>query len=350
MELNRVELTEPGHDIFGKVFRRLRKTFHNLFRRRQKSEDGRLKPASLPVVNGDRHKQEISTMRRSDRVWNEPTYAASHQPQDMAVQKRSSHWKMPADHASKCYPMKRAVSGHMLIIDNEHFKHLASRQGTEVDSINLAALFSQLGFRVSVLRNLSKEEMEHEITSFAKMPDHSDSDMCIVCILSHGYSGVVISTDGKEISTHWIEKCFNNKECPSLIGKPKLFIYQACRGSKLDQGIGNRTDGTTTTTDAQRMARPDMPPSFKVPTWEDFLVVHSTVHGYVSIRNKIEGTWFVQSLCKVFRTNAHHMDLRDMLDEVALELSNYESKECGKQSCSYTVTHFKKLYFNPGIQ
>ena len=44
------------------------------------------------------------------------------------------------------------------------------------------------------------------------------------------------------------------------------------------------------------------------------------------------------------------MDLREMLDEVARRLKNYESENGFKQSCSYENRHFyNKLYFNPGI-
>ena len=48
--------------------------------------------------------------------------------------------------------------------------------------------------------------------------------------------------------------------------------------------------------------------------------------------------------------HAKDMNLRDMLDEVGLELSRYESEMGTKQSFNYDVRHFyKKLYFNPGI-
>merc|ERR1711915_795759 len=44
------------------------------------------------------------------------------------------------------------------------------------------------------------------------------------------------------------------------------------------------------------------------------------------------------------------MGLRDLLDEVGLILSKYESAMGTKQSFNYDVRHFyKKLYFNPGI-
>ena len=48
--------------------------------------------------------------------------------------------------------------------------------------------------------------------------------------------------------------------------------------------------------------------------------------------------------------HAKDMDLRDMLDEVAKRLRDYESEQGFKQSCSYESRHFyNKLFFNPGI-
>merc|ERR1719233_1172247 len=53
----------------------------------------------------------------------------------------------------------------------------------------------------------------------------------------------------------------------------------------------------------------------------------------------------------VFMDHAKDMNLRDMLDEVGLVLSRYESEMGTKQSFNYDVRHFyKKLYFNPGIE
>ena len=87
-------------------------------------------------------------------------------------------------------------------------------------------------------------------------------------------------------------------------------------------------------------------------SWEDILIAYSTLPGYVANRDCMKGTWFVQSLCKVFMEHAHNTNLRDMLDLVALDLKqNFTSETGTKQSFNYDVRHFyKKLYFNPGLQ
>ena len=71
--------------------------------------------------------------------------------------------------------------------------------------------------------------MEKNIKKFAGMPEHNESEMCIVVVLSHGREGAVISRDGGGVSVASIIDKFNSQSCQALIGKPKLFIFQACR-------------------------------------------------------------------------------------------------------------------------
>ena len=83
-------------------------------------------------------------------------------------------------------------------------------------------------------------------------------------------------------------------------------------------------------------------------SWEDMLIAHSTLPGYVANRDKYRGTWFIESLCKVFMDYAADLEIREMLDKVGELLKNYESEFRTKQSFAYEVRHFyKKLYFNP---
>ena len=85
------------------------------------------------------------------------------------------------------------------------------------------------------------------------------------------------------------------------------------------------------------------------------LIAYSTLPGYVSNRDHYRGTWFIESICKVwlihgygylqamvqvFMEHAKDMNLRDMLDEVGLVLSRYESEMGTKQSFNYDVSCF----------
>ena len=68
------------------------------------------------------------------------------------------------------------------------------------------------------------------------------------------------------------------------------------------------------------------------------VIAYSTLPGYVSNRDTKNGTWFVESICNIFSSNAHNTPLREMLDMVALDLKNNYVSEFGtKQSFNYDV-------------
>ena len=267
-----------------------------------------------------------------------------------------------------CYPLFSSPRGHVLIINNERFNEKTSdgsnyRKGSEVDGCNLETLFTGLGFVVEVHRNLTGNQIANTMRDFSDSDKHLRADMAVVAILSHGTEGFLYGTDRRSIEMEWLIQQLNNENCVNLRGKPKFFIFQACRGHNQDYGTPTRLSHCLdesgnievldiperTTTDAEIF---NIPPCVEVrsPTVEDFLIACSTIPGYVSNRDTVRGSWFIECICKVFMTLAATTDIRDMLDKVSLEMSSYIS-ECGtKQTCSYEVRHFyKKLYFNPGI-
>ena len=65
------------------------------------------------------------------------------------------------------------------------------------------------------------------------LSDHQNADAFIITILSHGDKSSVYCSYGREIDSERLYEVFDDKECPALIGKPKIFIIQACQGSKI---------------------------------------------------------------------------------------------------------------------
>lgn len=276
--------------------------------------------------------------------------------------------------------MSKKIRGQCLIIDNEKFINdiLPFREGSKIDSNNLDILFEQLGFRVTLRRNLNYNDMMRTINNFSDLLDHSDAQMCgeftckifkkkrvtlriflflflVVIILSHGEDGgLIYASDGREVSTEYLLRRFNNDSCQPLKGKPKFFVFQACRGDDVDYGTIpelERTDSQVCIDqhDAKSFSKP-VTTIAKDPSWEDMVILFATVPGFVANRNLYRGTWLIECLCFVFMNHAKDMDLRDMLDEVAKRLRDYESEQGFKQSCSYESRHFyNKLFFNPGI-
>jgi len=276
-------------------------------------------------------------------------------PLHIEVEKAAKLYSDPV----RMYPMLSKPKGYALIINNQEFDDSLTyplRVGAHVDSENLGSLFTQLGFIVVKCKDLKRRETLRKLDEISELAGTKKASMMVVCILSHGRDqGKIISTDGQSIDIEIdVLRKFNNDYCPELKGKPKFFIIQACRGDEYDYGYLEDSNDKVTDTDANptRSRRSSLPnQTYKEVSWEDMLIAYSTLPGYVSNRDHYRGTWFIESICKVFMENAKDMNLRDMLDEVGLVLSRYESEIGTKQSFNYDVRHFyKKLYFNPGIE
>lgn len=76
--------------------------------------------------------------------------------------------------------------------------------------------------------------MRELINEFARYEDHEHVDACVVVILSHGTNnGRIAGIDGDHITDQEVQECFYASNCPHLAGKPKIFLFVACRGCRL---------------------------------------------------------------------------------------------------------------------
>ncbi|KAL4613005.1 caspase-7 [Arapaima gigas] len=218
------------------------------------------------------------------------------------------------------YKMSHQQVGKCIIINNKNFDEQTGmnvRNGTDRDAGELYKCFKNLGFKVVVYNDQTCEKMEHLLKEVSR-EDHSNSS-CFACILlSHGEEGLIYGTDGA-MPIKTITSLFRGDVCKTLVGKPKLFFIQACRGSKFDDGI--QTDSgppNETETDAN--------PRHKIPVEADFLFAYSTVPGYYSWRNPGRGSWFVQALCNVLTEYGKQLEIMQILTRVNyLVATSFES-------------------------
>jgi len=201
------------------------------------------------------------------------------------------------------YTMTSWPRGMALIIDNEDFETLPPRRGSHIDSECLARLYRELGFWVVIKRNLRKVSLEYELFSFATDTVHNQLDMAVVAILSHGENGSIICTNGEKVPIEDILSKFNNREAPPLKGKPKFFIFQSCRGLKIDPGVDSDGIDESDGLDEDRMHPPfhslpsrplpdqDLEILARDPSYEDIFVSYATIPTYVAYRNNMKGSW-----------------------------------------------------------
>lgn len=138
--------------------------------------------------------------------------------------------------------------------------------------------------------------------------DHSDNDCLIVTIMTHGKEeGKIFSADG-EMMVNDLWEYFIGTNCESLIGKPKLFFIQACRGSLTDPGLiykpkpRARTLSVPSDMVDSRIMSDEV---YVIPTLADLLIMYSTSEGFYSFRNPEDGSWFIQALCQELEENSH---------------------------------------------
>ena len=73
-----------------------------------------------------------------------------------------------------------------------------------------------------------------KLQDFSQHTGHEDAECAVICILSHGEEGYIFGADGKKFELDAVFSLFDNTCCKHLMGKPKIFIIQACRGGKKD--------------------------------------------------------------------------------------------------------------------
>ncbi|XP_055332840.1 caspase-3-like [Paramacrobiotus metropolitanus] len=225
-----------------------------------------------------------------------------------------------APDAARRYFMDHDNRGIAVIINNQSFDkslNLSKRVGSSVDAVALEDAFRTLRFISTNIhcytdvscRNMLKL-MQHYATT-----DFTDMDCFVCAILSHGKDGgIVYGYDGK-ISIDSLMEPFKKKMHASLVGKPKVFLVQACRGETFDDGRD-----LTQSDDGEHVQR--------IPLEADFLYAYSTVPGYYAWRNAMNGSWFIQAIVKNIQTHKRNaeMDLLKLLTRVNYDVAyQYQS-------------------------
>ena len=272
--------------------------------------------------------------------------------------------------------MRSDPRGHCIIMNNVHFwtgQHPSSssdsppdphvppdRTGSNIDALKLQELFSGcLKFAVTRRDDVTRDQM-HEMLVEYQLMDHSNHDALFVIILSHGDRGDIIYTsDDIMIKINDIVKCFSASKCPSLSNKPKVFIIQACRGSESNslvtlskEPFQPQTVSTSQTAFYDSGYSPSSstaPILINVPDEADTLCAYATIDDHTALRDRKNGSWFVQELVSVINDHAHNTHLLDMLTMVNNRLSSQHSIGNEVQVSQIKSSLRKMLYFHPRL-
>ncbi|XP_018324424.1 caspase-3-like [Agrilus planipennis] len=249
--------------------------------------------------------------------------------------KSSTRWCDESDSKVGCYQTRSKKIA--LLINIKTFINKDERKGSEIDVKNLCSLFTQMGFKVNApnRKEWTRKDIEYAISSFKSNKRLKEYDVCIVVVMSHGNGGigsdstVIVCSNNETVETNWIVTQFDGINCRDLLGKPKIFVFQCCRGAQEYHRQKPATDGPS-------------PQS-------DILVAYSTVPGFVSYRCKDCGSWYIYTFCKIFMEHAYDTHVEDLLKMVDEELKMFSDnyKDMTKPTTSYESRGFKKCYLHP---
>ncbi|XP_050309740.1 caspase-1-like [Anthonomus grandis grandis] len=243
-------------------------------------------------------------------------------------------------------PGKLIIFNHQ-VYDNEKIKE---RFGTKRDVNEIIICFQRLGFNVSeddVVTDATIEQVRAKLDSVLKDEQTLFQSNCLVVFfLTHGDVKDKLCVKDGEIKCSDVWMKFN--DCKQLEGKPKLFVFQACKGKQFAS-----VDQPESTFNQHSPVLLDLDTSFSVnDLGPDMLLLYSTLEDYVSFRNPLTGTWFIQELCKNFSSYGRRDDVISLITRTTKCVSNSyfvmheDDKTVLKQMPIYVSTLSRKFYLN----
>ncbi|CAC5404536.1 unnamed protein product [Mytilus coruscus] len=163
--------------------------------------------------------------------------------------------------------------GFLLII-NFMFSDEKERKGSDEDVGNLCKFFTKLKYDIHCRSDLTTQELKlyFEHVRHTYLSRDSSEYHCFICvIMSHGNEKGISTKDGF-ISIDDVVHYFRNDVLTQFLGKPKIFIFQACRGKEIQQKQGNNQSRQIIQHDSSALLH-------KLPTDADIFRIFATSPG-----------------------------------------------------------------------
>lgn len=237
--------------------------------------------------------------------------------------------------------------GYALIINNINISGRQWRLGAENDDENLAKTLETLGYKLfedKYHRDCTAKEIFELFNKVTMETDHSQCDSFVCCLLSSGDPGRIYGSDYCPIR---LEDLKNSVvQCPSLIGKPKIFFLESGRGRRLPN--------------PHEVYREYEDSPFLIPQDSDVFFGYSTSENTTSCRFTDTGSWYIIELCDALNKFHKEHDLLSIVHYAQLQVAhkdeyvyerNVKSKDgkmiatSFKQSPQMTSTLVRPVYF-----
>ena len=171
--------------------------------------------------------------------------------------------------------------------------------------------------------DLDGNGMRQRLVEFATK--EVDVSIVFVAISTHGdINNTVLSTDNDHIHLDKIIDIFRDNK--SLIGKPKIFFIQACRGDLGDERIPVTRQVSDEIT--RESPRPDkeIQQTFATNT-SDILIAYATSHKCTAWRDVKSGSWFITELRNSFEKHPRRHLIEILTITTNVVIQEYISKK-----------------------
>lgn len=208
------------------------------------------------------------------------------------------------------YNEVRGEFKHLLPPDN---KTLHNREGTNKDRDKLNEIFNQFGYKVIVKNDLDHLAMLEEIKNTVDSICNESS--LFICIMSHGDEGVIYGCNSCHVKVSKIQEIMFTRNQINLAEKPKILILQSCQGNECQKSLESKhveDVHATLTTDG---------PSANI---RDMLTFWATFRGYAAIRHRKQGSWFIQTFCKMLKDYGDKQDFLKICTRISGAIQNFK--------------------------
>ena len=164
-----------------------------------------------------------------------------------------------------------------------------------------------------MFQNLEANEIGYNVSRYSNSKDIEDykGKAFVLIILSHGGAGdVVYGTDGEEVELHKLQECFYSTRCPSLAGVPKVFLIDACRGKKEEEGHSFLTKAGDDKKSSETRTY--------ITDSSDFITVFASTRGNVAYY--LDGRFFTQTLVEVIEEADENTEFNEIIREVGFRV------------------------------
>ncbi|XP_066255947.1 caspase-6-like [Euwallacea similis] len=236
-----------------------------------------------------------------------------------------------------------------IIIFNQEFgdDSTLKREGSRRDVNEIILCFQRLGFNIfeeDVLVDKTEDEILGKLDSVIEDTESLKKINClIIFFFTHGDTKNCLYVKGGTMNCSDIWVKFLN--CPILQKKPKMVVFQACKGENFSLVDGKNV----TSKNSSELLDMDSFSVTQLPN--NMLILFSTTEGNMSYRHPVTGTWFIQELCRNFSMYGRRDDVISLITRtMKCVCGNYylqlENEISAKQMPIFVSTLTKKFYLN----